>query len=165
MSFQTTIHLHPSFFGEAEKTLVEHEGLTASTFLYPSGVQGLRLTNELGHLVVLPYQGQQIWDAQFLGRTLTMRSMFDMPYPTTEYLRTYGGFLLHCGVTAMGVPAAGDSHPLHGELPNAPYQAAQLITGNDERGPYLAITGQYRHTVAFAQNYIAQPTITLHASL
>ncbi len=164
MSFQTTIHLYPSFFGEVEKTLVEHEGLTASTFLYPSGVQGLRLTNELGHLVVLPFQGQQIWDAQFLGRTLTMRSMFDMPYPTTEYLRTYGGFLLHCGVTAMGVPAAGDSHPLHGELPNAPYRAAQLVTGNDESGPYLAVTGQYRHTVAFAQNYIAQPTITLHAS-
>ena len=73
MSFQTTIHLHPSFFGEAEKTLVKHEGLTASTFLYPSGVHGLRLTNELGHLVVLPYQGQQIWDAQFFGRILTRK--------------------------------------------------------------------------------------------
>ena len=73
MSFQTTIHLYPSFFGEAEKTLVKHEGLTASTFLYTSGVHGLRLTNELGHLVVLPYQGQQIWDAQFFGRILTRK--------------------------------------------------------------------------------------------
>ena len=161
---KATIHLHPSFFSEAERPLVEHEGLTASTFLYPSGVHGLRLANELGHLIVLPYQGQQIWDARFLGRTLTMRSMFDQPYPTSEYLRTYGGFLLHCGVTAMGVPAAGDSHPLHGELPNARYQSAQLLAGNDERGPYLAVTGQYRHTVAFAHNYVAEPVVKLHAN-
>jgi hypothetical protein len=161
MSLRTTIHLHPSFFGEAEKPLVEHGGLAASTFLYPSGVHGLRLSNAAGHIVVLPYQGQQIWDAQFLGRTLTMRSMFDQPYPTTEYLRTYGGFLLHCGATAMGVPAAGDSHPLHGELPNAQYQSAQVLAGADEQGPFLAVTGQYRHTVAFAHNYVAQPTVTL----
>ena len=50
-----------------------------------------------------------------------MKSMFDQPPPTRIYLDTYGGFLIHCGFTAMGVPAAGDSHPLHGELPNAPY--------------------------------------------
>ena len=73
MPQQTAIHLHPSFFGEADKTLVEHEGLTTSTFLYPSGVHGLRLANEIGHLVVLPYQGQQIWDAQFFGRILTRK--------------------------------------------------------------------------------------------
>ncbi len=163
MTTETTFHLHPSFFGEAERPLVESGELAAAAFLYPSGVQALRLSNALGSIVVLPFQGQQIWDAQFHGRTLTMRSMFDQPYPTTEYLRTYGGFLLHCGMTAMGVPAAGDTHPLHGELPNARYQSAFLLAGKDERGPYLAVSGEYRHTVAFATNYVARRLVKLYA--
>ena len=58
------------------------------------------------------------------GRQLTMRSMFDQPQATRNYLETYGGFLIHCGFTAMGVPTKEDSHPLHGELPNAPYRQA-----------------------------------------
>jgi hypothetical protein len=104
---QTTIHLAPSFFGERKRTLVEHGPLSASTFCFGSGVCGIRLSNELGHLVLLPFQGQQIWDASFGGRTLTMVSMFDEPQPTREYLDTYGGFLIHCGATAMGVPTGG----------------------------------------------------------
>ncbi len=163
MASESTFHLQPSFFSEAERPLAQAGELAAVAFLYPSGVQALRLSNALGSIVLLPFQGQQIWDAQFYGRTLTMRSMFDQPYPTTEYLRTYGGFLLHCGVTAMGVPAAGDSHPLHGELPNARYQKAWLLAGEDERGAYLAVGGEYRHTVAFATNYVARPLVKLYA--
>jgi hypothetical protein len=63
----------------------------------------------------------------------------------------------------MGVPAAGDSHPLHGELPNARYQKAWLLAGEDERGAYLAVGGEYRHTVAFATNYVARPLVKLYA--
>ena len=163
MSTQTTIHLHPSFFGEAELPVAVSGELAATAVTYPSGVQALRLSNALGSIVVLPFQGQQIWDARFHDRTLTMRSMFDQPYPTTEYLRTYGGFLLHCGMTAMGVPAAGDTHPLHGELPNARYHKAWLLAGEDERGPDLAVGGEYRHTVAFATNYVARPLVKLYA--
>jgi hypothetical protein len=163
MSNQTIINLQPYFFSEAEKTLAEVEGLRASTFVYPGGVQALRLVNSVGQIIVLPLQGQQIWDAQFYGRTLTMKSMFAQPYPTTTYLNTYGGFLIHCGATAMGVPTAADSHPLHGELPNAPYQTAQLLIGQDERGPYLGVTGSYQYTVAFNHNYIARPLVKLYA--
>ena len=112
----------------------------------------LRLQNELGELVLLPFQGQQIWSAAFGGRNLTMKSMFDQPRPTRNYLETYGGFLLHCGVTAMGVPAGGDTHPLHGELPNAPYQKAWLVAGEDERA-LPGLGGEYQHTVAFNINY------------
>jgi hypothetical protein len=163
MSWQTTVNLHPSFFTEAEKTLTKHDGLTAFTFLYSTGVHGLRLVNKVGQIIVLPFQGQQIWDVEFYGRTLTMKSMFNGPNPTTEYLHTYGGFLLHCGVTAMGVPTAEDSHPLHGELPNAPYQTAQLLIGQDERGAYLGVTGSYQYTVAFSHNYVARPVVKLYA--
>ena len=103
-------------------------------FLYDSGVQGLRIENELGHIIALPYQGQQIWDCCFLGRNLTMKSMFTDPVPNVGYLQSYGAFLLHCGATAMGVPSKTDTHPLHGELPNAVYERAWLEIGEDEKG-------------------------------
>ncbi len=163
MSWETTINLQPYFFREAEKKLAEFEGVTASTFLYDSGVCGLRLVNQVGQITLLPFQGQQIWHAEFYGRTLTMQSMFDQPYPTTEYLHTYGAFVIHCGVTAMGVPTEKDTHPLHGELPNAPYQTAQLLIGQDERGPYMGLTGTYQYTVAFNHNYQAKPMVKLYA--
>ena len=158
----TVINLHRSYFSEKERTLAEHGSLFAATFTFASGVRAVRLENELGHLVLLPYQGQQIWNAEFGGRCLTMRSPFTEPRPTQDYLSTYGGFLIHCGVTAMGVPSEEDSHPLHGELPNAPYQSARLLIGEDERGRYIGLQGRYQHTVAFQHNYLAQPLVKLY---
>lgn len=163
MSKQTKINLAPCFFTERERILVSDGPLSASLFRFDSGVCGLRLRNELGELVMLPYQGQQIWSAEFRGRNLTMKSMFKEPRPTQAYLETYGGFLLHCGVTAMGVPTKEDSHPLHGELPNAPFQNAYLVLGEDEKGAYIGLGGTYQHTVAFNHNYIAEPLVKLYA--
>lgn len=161
---KTHIHLSTDQFGACEKLLVERGELCASVFRYPSGVCALRLKNSLGDLVLLPYQGQQIWDATMCGRRLTMKSMFDQPIPGRDFLASYGGFLLHCGATAMGVPGAGDSHPLHGELPNAPYQSASLVLGSDEKGDYIGLTGTYRHTVAFNYNYTATPMVKLYVA-
>jgi hypothetical protein len=157
----STFHLQPRFFTQKESVLLEQGALTASAFRFDSGVAAIRLRNELGELILLPFQGQQIWSAEFGGRNLTMKSMFDEPNPTQNYLETYGAFLIHCGFTAMGVPTAEDSHALHGELPNARYQQAFLVTGEDELGPYLALGGRYRHTVAFSYNYVAEPLVTL----
>jgi hypothetical protein len=159
----TVIHFRPEFFTEREKMLVEHGPLCASAFRFDSGVCGLRLKNELGQLILLPFQGQQIWSAEFLGRNLTMKSMFTEPRPTREFLETYGGFLLHCGATAMGVPTKEDTHPLHGELPNAPYPIASLVVGQDGQGAYLGLGGRYQHTVAFNHNYVAEPLVKLYA--
>jgi hypothetical protein len=165
MSRQTVIHLAQQLFGERERVLVEHGSLTASAFRFDSGVCGLRLKNEQGELVLLPFQGQQIWSMQFCGRQQGMSSMFAQPNPTQTYLETYGGFLIHCGATAMGVPvpADGDTHPLHGELPNAPYQRAWLTTGEDERGVYLALSGEYEYIVAFSFHYVARPEVRLYS--
>ncbi len=160
----TKIMLFPNFFGEKEKKLIETEDFTASVFLFETGVQGLRLNNGIGELVLLPFQGQQIWSAVMTGRDLTMRSMFDEPRNTRVYLETYGGFLLHCGATAMGVPGKDDNHLLHGELPNAPYQKAFLVLDEDEKGHYIGLSGTYQHTVAFSYNYIAQPLVKLYAN-
>jgi len=164
MTYTTVVNLKSSLFGARESVLVTHGMLSATAFRFDSGVCGLRLTNEVGHLVVLPFQGQQIWSAVFNGRALTMKSMFDEPRPTQEYLQTYGGFYLHCGATAMGAPSAEDTHPLHGELPNAPYQEAYVVVGQDDRGPYIGVGGKYQHTVAFTCNYVAEPLVKLYAS-
>lgn len=157
------IHLYPEMFSEKEKILISASPFLATVFRFPSGVCGLRLVNEQGTLVMLPFQGQQIWTAEFSGRNLTMKSMFTGPHPTRSYLENYGGFLLHCGATAMGVPTAQDNHPLHGELPNAPYDEAYLVLGEDARGAYLGLGGRYRHTVAFNHNYLAEPLVKLYA--
>ena len=160
---QTTIHLTSEQFITYETLHAQCGELAASTFRYPSGVCALRLKNSLGELILLPYQGQQIWDATLRGRRLTMKSMFDQPFPTREFLSTYGAFLLHCGATVIGSPGPEDKHPLHGELPNAPYQSAALVFGSDQKGDYIGLTGTHRHTVAFNYNYTATPLVKLYA--
>jgi len=163
MSRQTIIYLAPEFFEHREQLLVKTETLFASIFKYESGVPAVRLRNAQGELIMLPFQGQQIWSATFGGRNLTMKSMFTAPRAARDYLSNYGGFLLHCGATAMGVPSGEDKHPLHGELPNAEYQKAWLLIGEDEGGEYLALGGEYQHTIAFSTNYLAQPQVKLYA--
>lgn len=180
-SLETVIHLTPDFFSEREKLLVEHGPLSAYTFRFDSGVCGLRLTSDVGELVLLPFQGQQVWSATFNKRTLTMKSMFDQPYPTRVFLDTFGGFLQHCGATALGGPGPKDTHPLHGELPNAPYESAYVVVGEDEadighpadaghpvdvlhsKRLYIGMGGEYQHTVAFSHNYLAEPLVKLYA--
>jgi hypothetical protein len=61
----------------------------------------------------------------------------------------------------MGVPGPEDGHLLHGELPNAAYQTAELHVGEDAGGPYLGLSGVFRYTVAFNHNYEAHPLIKL----
>jgi hypothetical protein len=160
---QIKFNLSPAMFGEAEKTLVESGELSAYAFRFPGGVCGLRLKNEPGELVLLPYQGQQIWSAQLCGRNLTMKSMIPEPRPGVPFLETFGGFLQHCGVQGVGGPSPQDTHPLHGELPNAPYERAHLVLGEDERGRYIGLGGGYRHTVAFSTSYLAEPLVKLYA--
>ncbi|MBM3299218.1 MAG: DUF4432 domain-containing protein, partial [Deltaproteobacteria bacterium] len=96
MMGELVVYLRHALFGDKQRVLAEYHDLSAIAFRYESGVCGLRLENERGHVTLLPFQGQQIWDVAFEGRTLTMRSMFTEPRPTPVYLETYGGFLLHC---------------------------------------------------------------------
>lgn len=161
MSTQVIIPLLSRHFSDHETVIAMGKNLTATTFLYSTGVAGLRITNSCGEIEVLPFQGQQIWRANFYNRQLTMRSMFEEPNPTTDYLSTYGAFLIHCGVIGMGTPTPHDIHPTHGELPNARYLQAELLVGSDEEGAFMTITGKYQYSVAFSHNYIAQPSITL----
>lgn len=163
MTGARTIDLTQDLFGDDEIIIANEGELRASAFRYRSGVAALRIANSLGEIVMLPFQGQQIWDATFLGRRLTMGSMFDEPVATSDYLSNYGAFLIHCGMTAMGNPGPGDRHPLHGELPNAMYESAALEIGEDTDGPFMAVSGVYRHRVAFTAGYVATPRAEMRA--
>jgi len=160
---QIVFHLSPEMFQPSKRCLVEAGCLSAEVFQFPSGVRGLTLHNDRGQLVLLPYQGQQIWSAKMDGRELTMNSMFTQPIPTRDFLSTFGGFLVHCGGAARGIPGQQANRPLHGEFPNAAYQSADLLLGEDEHGAYIGLTGSYPYTVAFYDNFIAHPTVKLYA--
>ena len=154
--------LNKGFFSEKEKLILENGELKVSSFLYDTGVHALRIRNLRGEFVFLPYQGQQIWDATFDGRRLTMKSMFEKPFSTRDYFETYGGLLLHCGATAMGTPTKEDNHAQHGELPNAPYQKAFVDAGADEKGRYIGLGGEYEYVIAFHHHYLAAPYLKIY---
>ena len=71
--------------------------------------------------------------------------------------------MIHCGLTGLGAPGPEDSHPLHGEIPNAPFQKAWLEI--DEALQRITIGGSYRHTVAFSTNYLATAKVVMEAGL
>ena len=155
------LELYRSYFEEAEHQLVEIGEFCVSTFRYASGIEALRVRNSRGEIIVLPFKGQQIWRACFDGRDLTMKSMFDAPVDTMVYLQNYGAFLIHCGLTGLGDPGPEDSHPLHGEMPNAPFQKAWLEI--DEPSQKITIAGSYHYTVAFSTNYLATARVVMAA--
>jgi hypothetical protein len=155
-------YLQKNQFSDKERLLCELGQLKASSFLFDSGVHAVRVASPRGHIIVLPYQGQQIWDAVFDGRRLTMASFFPQPVSSTHLLDSYGAFLYHCGALRMGNPGPEDNHPLHGELPAAPYSEAWLIAGEDAGGTYLGVSGAFRYIKAFGDTYTAIPSVKLY---
>lgn len=122
----TTIALTPDSFPDAPAVLAQDGALSVAAFRYASGVAALDLRTDRVRLIVLPFRGQQIWDAEVGGRRLTMQSRVADPLETDDFVATYGAFHLHCGGTAMGNPQPDDDHPLHGELPLCRYAAAEV---------------------------------------
>ncbi|MBE5869582.1 MAG: DUF4432 family protein [Lachnospiraceae bacterium] len=151
------IYLKREFFGDREFLLAENNNMKATAFKYSTGVEAIKVENKKGYFIILPFQGQQIWRACFLGKDLVMRTSFEEPVPTTEYLETYGGFLVHCGVQGMGVPQAGDTHKQHGEVPNVAYQKAYMEIGKD----YMTVGGVYEYNKSFVKHYLFNPECSL----
>jgi hypothetical protein len=162
MSHESTIHLSKSFFGSVPATLLTSGRLSCTVFSYPSGVQAIRAENGMGYVIVLPYHGQQVWDLSFGGKSLKMQNLFPEPRDTTVLEECYGAYMMHCGALRMGCPSPEDTHTLHGELPLAPYQKASVILGENEKGRFLGITGEYHYIRAFADTYCARPVVRLY---
>ena len=160
---ENKIYLKQDYFTEKETVLLTAGSLSVSLFKYSTGIEAVRLKNSRGDLVLLPYMGQMVWRCTFDGRELTMKSIYDEPMPCQHvYGESYGGFLMHCGLTAMGNPTAEDSHLPHGELPIAKYQTVFAVSGEDEKGAYVALSGVYSHKRCFEQNYDFVPLVKLY---
>jgi hypothetical protein len=156
-------YLRDHFFTDRETTLVDAGELKATLFTYSTGVKAVRIVNAKGSATLLPFMGQAVWRCDFLGRELTMKSIYDEPQAGAAYGETYGFFIMHCGLTAMGNPTAADTHPGHGELPLARYERAWVETGADDKGPWIAVGGVYTHRRCFEANYTFRPTVRLRA--
>jgi hypothetical protein len=160
---RATLTLDPTWFTTTERVLLRADGLSASAFRYDTGVAALRLANPRGHVVVLPWLGQIVWDAVFDGARLTMRGLFDAPRPAAEIIDTYGCFAFHSGLLRNGCPGPEDTHKLHGEMACAAMDTAELTVGEDGQGPFLTLGGAYRHARGFGGRYRATPSVTLRA--
>ncbi|MBR5140218.1 MAG: DUF4432 domain-containing protein, partial [Clostridia bacterium] len=157
------LFLYEDFFTKDEKEVVSFGKLSASIFTYSTGVKAVRLKNDRGAIVMLPYMGQMIWRAEFDGYDMTMKTIFDEPIAAKEtFEETYGCFLMHCGLTAMGNPTAEDTHLPHGELPVCKYQTVYVISGEDEVGKYIGISGVYTHKLCYTYDYEFAPVVKLY---
>lgn len=156
----TRLTLWRELFTTQPKTLLENSDFTVTAFRYASGVEGLKVANTRGHLVILPWLGQMIWDAEFDGHDLTMKNMFRQPKPAKEIVDTYGCFAFHSGLLANGCPSPEDNHPLHGEMACAAMDDAWL----ELDGEALRIGGRYEYVMGFGHHYVAQPSVTLHST-
>lgn len=156
-----TIPLHRDSLTSVERPVIRAGGLSASLFRYESGIEALRLRNERGELVILPWFGQMIWDAGFDGVDLAMRSGFDMPLPSETIAGTYGCFAFHSGLLRNGVPAAGDDHAAHGEFPCARMRSAWLELLEQDGVLSLRLTSERDHVMGFGPHYRARPSVTL----
>lgn len=157
------IPLRRADFEPAERVVAHTPDFEASVFRYPSGVEALRIANSRGHLVILPFLGQMIWDAVFDGVDLTMKNIFSQPRPVDEVVATYGCFAFHSGLLRNGCPAAEDSHALHGEMPCAPMDTATLVIDHDDSGACIRIEGCYEYAMGFGDHYRARPRVELAA--
>ena len=157
------VFLKDAWFAEKETTIVEDGEFAASIFRYPTGVAAVRVKNGKGEFTALPFRGQMVWRCSFLGRELAMKSIYDVPQDCERFGHTYGCFLMHCGLTAMGNPTAADTHFGHGELPLAKYDEAWIEVGADKRGKYIALGGVYNYMRCFEANYSFSPCTKLYA--
>ena len=156
------INLSNFLFTGKPTTLAEEGEFKAVAFRYSTGVEALKVSNRRGSFTILPWMGQMIWRCDFDGRELAMKSMYDEPKNCkTTFAESYGCFMMHCGLTAMGNPTPEDDHIGHAELPVARYDEAYLEFGKDKTGEYVTVGGTYNDDWCFTRNYAFSPRVVL----
>ena len=153
--------LCPSMFAEREHELLKSPSFSVSTFRYRSGVEAVKVRAGRGEFIWLPYLGQQIWDWSVDGKSLKFTGFVDEPSYGKKFLQNYGGFLIHCGMTAMGNPGVGDTHPHHGELPVARFDEAWIEMGQEDGRETISLSGSIHWHVPFVAEYRCSPTLSV----
>ena len=145
-------------FTDKPTLLAEDGEFKAVAFRYSTGVAALKVSNRRGSFTILPWMGQMIWRCDFDGRELAMKSMYDEPADCKEcFNESYGCFMMHCGLTAMGNPTKDDTHVGHAELPIARYQEAYLEFGDG----FAAVGGTFTNRLCFTYDYAFSPRVVL----
>ena len=156
------VHLAREFFGDANRVIAESGEFKAETFRYSTGVEALKVSNVRGSFTILPFLGQQIWRCDFDGVELAMKSIYDEPKDCKDcFNESYGCFMMHCGLTAMGNPTAEDDHVGHAELPIIRDREAYLEFGKDKAGEYVSVGGTAFHDMCFTYRYSFSPRVVL----
>lgn len=156
MDYKGELQLKPEMF--VKGSVFETSGMQASLFRYDSGVHAIRIENDRGEMILTPFQGMQIWSAEFDGKSLGMDSLVKEPILGKEYLPGYGALLVHCGATRMGCPSATEKpFPIHGDLPYADYSNVVIYFGEDFGVPYMKVVAD------LSDNAARQPGNTYNA--
>ena len=164
MNKASKIYLCRESFACMRRVLLESGEFRVETFRYSTGVEALRVSNSRGSFTILPFMGQMVWRCDFDGRELTMKSIHEEPQRCkTCFTESYGCFLMHCGLTAMGNPASEDTHVGHAELPIAPYQEAWMGIGCDAAGDYIEVGGSFVNRMCFTHDYSFSPLVRLRS--
>lgn len=157
---KTRLPLRREQFHETPATLLRNETFHVELFRYPAGVEAVRISNPRGTVIVLPFYGQMVWDANFDGHSLTMSHSFKQPLPGSSIIDTYGCFAFHSGLLANGCPAEDDDHPLHGEMACARMDSAWIVLEDDR----LSLEGETEYVKGFGHHYLAAPAVRLEAN-
>lgn len=161
------IYINKNMFQDRESILLEYKDLTILTFLFPSGVEGLKVKNNNLEFDLLPYKGHQIWNFKINGENVTQKSIFPYPLDTDIFGDNYGGFLYHCGLTNINGAGDGEYYPLHGELPFAKYDKNYIELGSDSIGEFVKICGEfiYRNSQDYFYKYCPKLTIRENSTI
>ncbi|QKJ85748.1 DUF4432 family protein [Paramixta manurensis] len=158
---KTTLPLYRAQFQEQPCVLLENDQFKIELFRYPSGIEAIKISNQRGSVIALPWYGQMVWDATFDGQTLTMGNGFKQPLPGKDIIDTYGCFAFHSGLLASGCPAEDDNHPLHGEMACARMDRAWLVLEEQQ----VTLQGETEYIKGFGHHYLAEPSIGLAADV
>lgn len=156
------LNLKKEFFKDRTYELLTYGKFSIKAFRYESGVEALKIKNSRVSFIFLPFKGQQIWKFTVDGIDISMKTTIDEPVASSNYLKNYGGFLYHCGISAFGVPQPDDTHPQHGEIPNGIYDNAYIICDEDEKGKFIILGGNYKFDRAFIRKYTFTPECKIY---
>jgi hypothetical protein len=153
---------HGMFVAQAWE-LAKSDDLTITTQRLQNGIEVLRVIGPRLTLEILPFRGQQIWQAWVEGQPIGMRGMTASPRAGQTILESLGALVYHCGLLGIAAPGPDDDHPLHGELPLAAMDTAYLELENTAAGTFVRVGGSFEYAKAFRAHYLWSPCIDFFA--
>ena len=160
------------FIAQRTGRLSQVGGITSFTHAdgKAKGVSTLRIRTAAGlEFWVLPDRGMDIFEASFMGRSLSWHSPTGIVHPAyysnrgLEWLKNFsGGLLATCGISTAGTPSEDESESLglHGSISNTP---AEHVTWSEEwHGDdcLFTVTGKVRETAVHGPNLLLERTLT-----